>query len=105
MAEDDPLMTVSTVQGFTFQVRRSLYLAAWDGGLAGTDRLVGALMASDSAAHVMTESLRAMVEAWFILAQISPTGSLLERSEQAVEVLEQGIADLRYALNITEEPS
>jgi hypothetical protein len=69
----------------------------------GTHLLIGALMASDSAAHVMTEALRTMVEAWFILAQISPRGSLLERSEQAVEVLEQGITDLRYALNITEE--
>jgi hypothetical protein len=104
MAEDDPMMTVSTGQGFTLQMRRSDLMAAWDGRQAGTDRLVGALMASDSAAHVMTEAKRAMFEAWFILAQINPDCSLLERHRQAVEVLEQGIADLRYALNITEEP-
>jgi hypothetical protein len=69
------------------------------------ERIVGALIASDASAHVLTEAMRAMVEAWFLLAQISPAGSLLERSEQAVEVLEQGIAEIRYALNEGPEPA
>jgi hypothetical protein len=58
-------------------------------------RLKGGLIAIESAEHVLTEALRAMVETRFLLVCGHP--------EDAVAALERGIAAARYALNQTDE--
>ena len=62
------------------------------------ERLVGALQSSDAGAHVMNEALRAMIEARFLLV----TGHRAD----AMAVLDKGIGELRYALNLSDvEPA
>jgi hypothetical protein len=63
----------------------------------GDMRLEGARMHAKAHDHVVTEALRAMVEAHTLV--VNGYGG------DAIAVLEQGIAEARYALNQGPEPS
>lgn len=62
------------------------------------NRLLGAIEASDAAVGVLTEAMRVMIEARFLLvaAQAAPI-------TEAVAVLDKGIADVRFSLNLSDE--
>jgi hypothetical protein len=86
------------------------HLHAWDADMKcsvcgvsrlviGNARLEGALMASESSEHVLTEALHSMQETRFLLADLRVFS---QRIGEAVAVLEQGIADARYALNLSD---
>jgi hypothetical protein len=62
---------------------------------APIERLVGALMASDSSEHVLRDALSAMIEARDMISIDAPLA--------ATRALDRGIAQTRYALNLTDE--
>ena len=61
------------------------------------ERLKGGIIATESAAHVLTEALHCMVEAHQLI--VNGYGG------DAIATLEQGIAETKYALNEGPEPS
>lgn len=68
----------------------------------GDQRLLGAVLASESYENVLREAMRSMVEARFLLGDIGSNFSLLERRDHAVRVLEAGILDTREALGLSD---
>jgi hypothetical protein len=71
----------------------------WDEEQAlAAERLLGAIIATESSAQVLTEALRSMIEARFLILDpdSNPTA--------AIAVLDQGIAQARDALNLSDEP-